>query len=427
MHTEEFNSSVNEDSRTKEEVRQRDEKSQLDSKFSILMVFVGLMVHFVIFGTIGSFGIYLAEYSKSEFKDQPRSVLSLIGTVGPAIYAVCAVPSGILVSKLGHRGNIFSGAIILGVGLVIASFSQQIWTLFIGQAVLLGVAVSLCFVPTVSIVPQWLNKYRGIGVGVCAAGSGVGGLVLAPLLQAIIDSLGWRWALRINGIIGTVILSICGILLKARVPFKPPKNLIDWEIIKDPRFIAMWGMGACSCFAYWVPFFLMPLYCQYYGISAGTASLIVGLTNGAAAIGRIATGKLSDKIGNINTLIISNIICSLTFVVIWYFATVTWSLIVFAVIFGIFSGAFFTNSALLAPQLFGLEKLAQVNGLYYTCCAPGFLAGTVTATAIVNAYTVGNYTNYLPLMFFLFGCYMSSVFCLILLRVQVTRVLVIKV
>jgi MFS family permease len=391
------------------------------------MVFVGLMIHFVIFGTVGSFGIYLAEYSKSHFKDEPKSVLSLIGSLGPAIYAVFAVPSGIIVSKFGHRLNIFTGAFLIGAGLIIASFAQQVWTLFIGQAVLLGVAVSLCFVPTVSIVPQWLDKYRGLGIGICAAGSGVGGLVLAPVIQAIIDSIGWRWALRINGIIGAVILSICGLFLKARVPFKPPKNIIDVEILKNPKFIAMWSMGATSCFAYWVPFFIMPLYCKYYNISGSTASLIVGLMNGAAAIGRIATGKLSDKIGNINTLIISNIICSLTFVVIWYFATATWSLIVFAVIFGIFSGAFFTNSALLAPQLFGLEKLAQVNGLYYTCCAPGYLAGTVTATAIVNAYTVGEYTNYLPCMFFLFGCYMASVACLILLRIQVTNKLVTKV
>ncbi|KXN68480.1 MFS general substrate transporter [Conidiobolus coronatus NRRL 28638] len=420
--TEEFNASINDDSRVKEEPRQLEEKTQLDSKFSWFMVLVGLMIHFVIFGTVGSFGIYLAEYSKSYFKDEPKSVLSLIGSLGPAIYSVFSVPSGIIVSKFGHRLNIFTGAFLIGAGLIITSFAQQVWTLFIGQAILLGLAVSLCFVPTVSIVPQWLDKHRGLGIGICAAGSGVGGLVLAPVLQAIIDSIGWRWALRINGIIGTIILSICGLFLKARVPFKPPKNIIDFELLKSPKFIAMWGMGAASCFAYWAPFFIMPLYCKYYNISGSTASLIVGLMNGAAAVGRIATGKLSDKIGNINTLIISNFICSLTFVVIWYFATATWSLIIFAIIFGIFSGAYFTISALLSLQLF-----AQVNGLYYTCSAPGYLAGTVIATAIINAYTVGEYTNYLPCMFFLFGCYMVSVACLILLRIQVTNKIIVKV
>ncbi|KXN65066.1 MFS general substrate transporter [Conidiobolus coronatus NRRL 28638] len=357
--TEEFNSSINDDPRVEEERKKLDEKTQLDSKFSWFMVLIGLMVNFVVFGTISSFGIYLAEYSKSHFKDEPKSVLSLIGSLGPAIYAVFAVPSGIIVSKFGHRLNIFTGALLMGIGLIIASFAQQVWTLFIGQAVFLGVAVSLCFVPAVSIVPQWLDKYKGLGVGICAAGSGVGGLVLAPVLQAIIDSIGWRWALRINGIINAAILSICGLSLKARVPFKPPKNIIDIDILKNPKFIAMWGMGASSCFAYLVPLFIMPLYCKYYNIPASTASLIVGLMNGATAVGRIATGKLSDKIGNINTLIISNFICSLTFVVIWYFATATWSLIIFAIIFGIFSGAFFSNSALLAPQLFGFEKLAQ--------------------------------------------------------------------
>jgi MFS family permease len=424
---EEFNASINDDPKAKEMPNQLEDKSQLDSKYSWFMVLIGLMVHFVVFGTIGSFGIYLAEYSKSQFKDEPKSVLSLVGSLGPAIYSIFSIPSGIIVSKFGHRLNIFGGAFLMGAGLIIASFAQQVWTLFIGQSVFLGAAVSLCFVPTVSIVPQWFDKHRGLGVGICAAGSGVGGLVLAPLLQAIIDSIGWRWALRINGIIGTVVLCVCALFLKARVPFKPPKNIIDFEILKSPKFIAMWGMGAASCFAYLVPFFIMPLYCKYYNISSSTASLIVGLMNAAVAIGRIALGKLSDRIGNVNTLIISNIICSLTFVVIWYFATTTWSLIIFAIIFGVFSGAFFSNSALLAPQLFGFEKLAQVNGLYYTCSGPGYLAGTVIATAIINAYTVGEYTNYLPCMFFLFGCYIASVVCLIFLRIQVTNKLIIKV
>ncbi|KXN68482.1 MFS general substrate transporter [Conidiobolus coronatus NRRL 28638] len=409
------------------QLHQIDEKAQLDSRFSWLMVAAGLMLHFVTFGTMGSFGIYLAEYSKSQFSDQPKSVLSLVGSLGPAIIAVFTVPSGILVSKLGYRVNIIVGAILMGLGLVISSFAQQVWTLFLGQAIILGVAVSLCFVPAVCIVPQWLDKYRGLGVGICSAGTGIGGLILAPLLQTIIDSLGWRWALRINGIICTIVLVICALVLKPRVPFQPPKNIIDLEIIKNPKFISLWCMGACSCFSYWVPFFIMPLYCYHFGIEASTASLIVGTMSGASAVGRVLIGKLSDKMGNINTLLISNFICALSFILIWSFATNTWSLIVFSLVYGTFSGAFFTSSILIAPQLFGLEKLPQVSGLYYTYFGPGYLTGAAIATSIINLYTVGDYINYVPCMFYLFGCYFASCIFIVLLRVQITKTIFEKI
>ncbi|KXN68483.1 MFS general substrate transporter [Conidiobolus coronatus NRRL 28638] len=428
MNNTEFNSQVKDyDTEIKEEITQIADKYPVDGYYAWVQVFAGLMVHFAVFGTAGSFGVYVVEYMNSpEFHGEPDFLLNFIGSLGPAIYAVVSIPSGILVSKIGHRINMLGGAIIFGVGLIIASFAQQVWTLFIGQALFLGVAISFCFIPAISIVPQWLDKHIGLGMGICAAGSGVGGLVLAPIVQVIIDSIGWRWALRINGIFGAIVLALCAITLQTRVPFKAP-SIFDRDIITNTKFLALWGQGAITCFAYWVPFFLMPAYAQYHGISASTASLIVGLMNGASALGRIATGVIADKLGNINTLIISNLICSLSFILIWNFATVTWSLILFSLIFGFFSSALFTNSALLTPQLFGFEKLAQVNGMFYAGFAPGYLAGTISATAIVNLYTIGDLKNYLPMFFFLFGCYIASCIFLVLLRVQVTKGFIVKV
>ncbi|KXN68486.1 MFS general substrate transporter, partial [Conidiobolus coronatus NRRL 28638] len=199
------------------------------------------------------------------------------------------------------------------------------------------------------------------------------------------------------------------------------------QILLDPKFIALWFHGALSCFAFWVPFFLMPLYCQYYGISAASASIVIGLMNGAAAIGRVVTGLVAKYFGNINTLFFNNLICSLTFPLIWYFSTSLWSLIIFSILFGYLTSALFTNSALLMPEIFGLEKLAQANGLFYTCLCPGFLAGTVIATSLINVSTVGGQIDYLPCMLFLFACYLGSCVFLAWLRFQVSSSLTAKV
>lgn len=74
------------------------------------------------------------------------------------------------------------------------------WHLYLTQAVLYGVGSSMYYFPIISIAPVYFDRHRGFAVGVIAAGSGVGGLVIAPVLQLLLDRYGIRWALRVLGI-----------------------------------------------------------------------------------------------------------------------------------------------------------------------------------------------------------------------------------
>jgi MFS family permease len=402
-------------------------KYRVDSAYAWLMVLSGFLLNFITFGTLSIYGVFLAHYTKFEFVGEGGNFLSIIGGVGPCLFALSSLPSGILVAKLGFRFNIFSAVLLFSGGLIAASFGKALWHILIGQAILVGASVGLCFIPSVSIVPQWFVKYRGLAVGLTASGSGVGGLVLAPLMQSIIDSLGWRWALRILAIIGAVVISFAGVILKQRVAFQQPKQLVDRDILTDLRFIAMWMYGVTACFGFWAPFFIIPLYCNYQGISPTTASVIVGVMNAGSAVGRVGNGQIASYFGNINTLLVSHLLASLSFLLVWNFATQVWSIAIFALLYGLFSSAFFPVSTLIAAQLFGLEKLAKVNGPFFTCCAPGNLLCTFIVTLIVAKHTDGSYINYFPCFVYLFGCYLASTICLIWLRFYVSRELWAKV
>jgi len=51
-----------------------------------------------------------------------------------------------------------------------------------------------------TISPTYFDKHRGFAMGTILSGSGVGGLVIAPVLRVLIDRYGVQWALRILGI-----------------------------------------------------------------------------------------------------------------------------------------------------------------------------------------------------------------------------------
>lgn len=83
----------------------------------------------------------------------------------------------------------------------------KLWHLFLTQALLYGVGATLCYFPIMSFAPRFFDRNRGFAMGVILSGNGVGGLVLAPLIQALIDHVGVRWTLRVLALINLILLT----------------------------------------------------------------------------------------------------------------------------------------------------------------------------------------------------------------------------
>ena len=71
-----------------------------------------------------------------------------------------------------------AGITCLSGGFIAASFTTQIWQLFLSQGILVGMGCGLIYVPTLPIVSQWFHKRRGLANGITSAGSGIGGLAM---------------------------------------------------------------------------------------------------------------------------------------------------------------------------------------------------------------------------------------------------------
>lgn len=61
------------------------------------------------------------------------------------------------------------------------------------------------YFPIMSLTPVYFDRHRGFAMGVILAGSGIGGLVIAPVLQVLLDKYGVQWALRVLGIWNLVV------------------------------------------------------------------------------------------------------------------------------------------------------------------------------------------------------------------------------
>lgn len=70
---------------------------------------------------------------------------------------------------------------------------------------LFGFGASFAYTPAIAVPSQYFSLNRGLVIGLAVSGTGMGGFVLAPMTQALIDKLGVFWTLRVIALLTFVI------------------------------------------------------------------------------------------------------------------------------------------------------------------------------------------------------------------------------
>jgi hypothetical protein len=110
-------------------------------------------------------------------------------------------------------------------------------------------------------------------MGIAVSGSGVGGLVLSPVVQTVQDRVGVAWALRVLALVELVASVTAALLIRppkkrrssrqqtadnGESAKKPRKKMLDFQVLKRPGF-PLWFLAATMfTFGYATPFSFVP-------------------------------------------------------------------------------------------------------------------------------------------------------------------------
>ncbi|CAO0797602.1 unnamed protein product [Mucor circinelloides] len=295
--------------------------------------------------------------------------LSFVGTIGFAFCGLMGPITPFFMSLVGARWVLFFGTVLISAGLVLASFSTQVWQLYITQSVMHGMGAALLYIVSMSISPQWFVKRRGFAMGVMVSGSGIGGLIMPFVMTTLNESLGGAWCYRVLGIITCVVSLIATLLLREK-PNMPNvkkvqlKEMINLSICKDHKFIIWCIAGNLSMLSYFVPAFFLPSHATKIGLSPNQGSVLVAVFSAVNVLGRIISGYLGDHVGVVNVDIIFLFVCGLSSLFVWTFANSFITLMIFIVIYGFMSGAVFSLLAPITATITGMEKYPSGICLY---------------------------------------------------------------
>lgn len=302
-------------------------------------------------------------YEQNLFRDAPNAAvnLSFVGTIALVCLNAVSPIVQICCSIFGLKTILIAGTFLVGLGLEMAGFSSQIWHLYLTQGVLFGVGASCVYVAIMGIAPQWFTKKRGLALGIIASGSGIGGLVIPFIMTPINSSLGPGWTYRILGFVCLVCDIIACFFVKERNPpatrtRKKFSQIINFSVCKDVNFLLFSVASDIGLFGYFIPYFFLPSYATYLGLSASQGSALVAVSSACNFVGRVVTGFLADKIGRININLLFTLITALSCLLIWTFAFSYGSLMAFSTVFGLTSGSYFAVISPITASLLGMEQ-----------------------------------------------------------------------
>jgi sugar phosphate permease len=122
---------------------------------------------------------------------------ALLGLLGSAYfypYALMQIPAGLLADSWGARRTVTLFTLIAFVGALIIGLAPSVKIAIVGR-VLVGLGVSMLFVPTMKILTEWFRPHEFARMtGFLLAMGGLGSLVSATPLALVTGWFGWRMA-----------------------------------------------------------------------------------------------------------------------------------------------------------------------------------------------------------------------------------------
>ncbi|KAF9133286.1 hypothetical protein BGW39_010103 [Mortierella sp. 14UC] len=327
--------------------------------------------------------------------------ITMIGTLATTFTYLLGAFSGRFADMVGYRVSAVLGAVIMGAGMIGASFATSLSTLYICQGVILGVGSSLVYLPAVSCPAHWFERYRSVAIGIVY----------------LITSVGVQWTLRIQGVLCLVGIGGSGMMLKTRVkrvPGQYKRAPMDFTICKEVPFLTLTLANFLTSLGYMIPFFFLSAFAVFHGQTSKTGALLIGIMNGASLLGRLSLSFVTDRVGRINMLFVCALVSGLSILCIWSVASSVAVLTVFSVIYGFTCGGYFSVIPSVIADIYGLDRLTTVTGLLYGSIGFGYLIGSPVSAWLLDITKPE--TTYIYVVIFSGGAMTMSSFAVFYLK-----------
>lgn len=366
---------------------------------------------------------------------QPHIVADLDITVGTynsanSLSTLVSIVGALVIGNVVDRvpGRLLGGITVAITAAALVGFAcvGAAWQLFVlfaidGLVVVAGTRLLISIVVT-----NWFSAKQGFAVALALSGSGFGGAVLSPVVNALIGTYGWRTAFLVLAAVCFIVsFPITVAVFHSRpsdiglVPYgsdapqqpkaassdKPARNrdagipvdvAVGWKRVRrDPSFWLLVAgfmvMGVLNGAA--IPNSITNLTSVTVdgaqivtgGHTAAWASMIYSYNMVVVLISKIATGSVFDRLGVRSGIIIGSFACLVGSLGMCFPAT-TVGPIVAATFFGFGTCMGTVAPPLVAVRLYGAQDMGQITGWITSLEMLGYAPGTILSGVVFDAF-----------------------------------------
>jgi len=345
-------------------------------------------------------------------------------------FAFTMVFAGRLQDKYGPRLVATAGGACVGLGMILASFSDYSakgdhTLLLLGFGVLTGIGIGLAYACATPAAVKWFHvSKRGTISGIVVGGFGLASVYTAPLTTQLIGGVGLNGTFLYLGAAFLIAIVIFAQLLEnppagytpeipagfvAPAPSTPAamaRQRVEYtwqQMVNTPQFYLLWMMYGFAAFAGLMMTGLIAKVAlellspadyavmssaELGGIALASGFLLVMFLALGNGIGRPVVGIVSDRIGRVPTMIIVFIAQALLVALILPNSHNLYLLLLVAALIGAMYGANLTLFPAATYDFFGTKNGGVNYGLIFTAWGVGGALGNYAAGWIKDAYGV---------------------------------------
>ncbi|GIY34631.1 monocarboxylate transporter 12 [Caerostris darwini] len=167
-----------------------------DEYWGWVVVLTTFIIHMIIDGLMYAFAVFYVEFL-DYFETTAGKASTVVSVFVGVSYCFGPVASG-LVNKYGCRVVSSVGTIISCAGLLLSLAVTEVEYLYLTVGIISGAGFGLVYLASVISIPMYLEKNIATAVGISMAGSGIGTLIFAPLMEWLISYYkSWKGAVLI--------------------------------------------------------------------------------------------------------------------------------------------------------------------------------------------------------------------------------------
>lgn len=360
--------------------------SEVDSAYAWWRLVASILMSSV--GGVGMWSsVVLLTETESHFNID-RGEASLTYTAVMVGIMLGNVAMGRLADRFGVIVPVLIGSVALGFGYAAAAFATDLWQFLFIQGVLIGgLGTASTFGPLIAAISHWFVRHRGIAVALVASGSYIAGTVWPPVVEYLIESLGWRGThLFIAGVCvlvippltlalrrrppleGDAMATVAAAATPARSTTRPPP--VPANVLQALLLLA----GIACCVAMSMPQVHIVAFSVDLDLGKARGAEMLSIMLGLGVVSRIGFGFLMDRIGALWTLLLSSSLQALS-LLLYLPADGLYSLYVVSALFGLFQGGIVPTYAVIIREYFPASQAGTRVGLVLSATIGGMALG----------------------------------------------------